>query len=320
MMSYGDKPRERLSRRHGGADFNWDDISVFLVLARHRSLSGAARELAVNHSTIGRRIRTLESSLETKLFERTRHGFLLTDDGDRLLREAEGIETHANNIAAQFRGETAHVTGTVRVATMEGLGSLFLASRFSKLYERYPSVRVELVTASHWVNLSKREADVLISFPKPRGQRIATEKIGEFSLFLYASEDYLAKNGMPKSVHDLDKHVFIDYIEELVAISAVRWLSDVIRVSNAVFRSTSLVAQYHAATAGIGIAMLPTFVAQTDPRLRQVLPQQVVVKRDLWLSVHNDLEHIARVRQVVQFLKDLISENAAYLTGDEPWV
>jgi len=318
-MNDGDGPKKRLPRRRDIADFNWDDISVFLVLARHRSLSSAAKELSVNHSTIGRRLRALENSLETKLFERTRHGFLLTEDGDRLLREAEGFETHASNIAAQFRGEMAQVMGTVRVATMEALGSLFLAPRFSLLYERHPSVRVELVTASHWINLSKREADVLISFPKPRGQRIATEKIGEFSLFLYASEDYLDKNGMPGSVHDLDKHVFIDYIEELVTISAVRWLSDAVRISDTSFRSTSLVAQYHAATAGIGIAMLPTFVAQTDPRLRQVLPKQIVVKRDFWLSVHNDFEHIARVRQVVQFLKDLISDNAAYLTGEEPW-
>ena len=318
-MDDGEELRKRLPHRLDIAGFNWDDISVFLVLARHRSLSSAARELNVNHSTIGRRIRALESSLETKLFERTRHGFLLTDDGNRLLHDAEGIEVHVNNIAAQFRDETARVTGTVRVATMEAIGSLFLAPRFSMLYERHPSVRVELVTASHWINLSKREADVLISFPKPRGQRIATEKIGEFALFLYASEDYLDEHGVPQSIDDLHKHVFIDYIDELVVISAVQWLSDVIRVSDTAFRSTSLVAQYHAATAGIGIAMLPTFVAQTDPRLRRVLPNQVIVKRDFWLSAHNDIEHIARVRQVVQFLKNLISDNAVYLTGEEPW-
>ena len=318
-MNDREAPKKGSPRLHDLADFSWDDISVFLALVRHRSLSSAARELAVNHSTVGRRIRALESALETKLFERTRLGFLLTDDGDRLLSEAEGIEAHVSNIAAEFRGETARVTGTVRVATMEALGSLFLAPRFSQLYKRHPSVRVELVTASHWINLSKREADVLISFPKPRGQRLAIDKIGEFALFLYASEDYLAEHGAPQSIDDLNKHVFIDYIDELVVIPAVRWLSDVIRVPDTAFRSTSLVAQYHAATAGIGIAMLPTFVAQVDPRLRRVLPNQVVVKRDFWLSLHHDLEHIARVRQVVRFLKDLISDNAGCLTGEEPW-
>ena len=118
---------------------------------------------------------------------------------------------------------------------MEAFGSLYLSPRLAELYQRHPSVRVELVTASHWVNLSKREADVLISFPKPRGHRITAEKIGEFSLFLYASQDYIARYGMPRTVDDLKDHRFIDYIDELVVIPAVRWLSDVLRDQETVF-------------------------------------------------------------------------------------
>jgi DNA-binding transcriptional LysR family regulator len=295
--------------------FSWNDIAVFLALARHRSLTGAARELAVNHSTIGRRMRVLEIALDCKLFERTRSGFLLTDAGHRLLKEAEGAEAFIANIASAFGSEASRVSGTVRVATMEALGSLFLAPRFIELYERHPSVRVELVTASHWINLSKREADVLVSFPKPGGHRIASRKIGEFALFLYASQDYLSRRGTPESVKDLDRHVFVDYIDELVEISAVRWLSDVLRERECIFRSTSLVAQYHAALSGTGLAMLPTFVAGNDPRLRRVLPAQIKVKRDFWLSVHQDLEHIARVRQVMNFLQRIIADNAPFLDG-----
>ncbi len=295
--------------------FDWDDVSVFLALARHRSLSQTARVLSLTHSTVGRRIKGLEAALGTKLFERTASGFLLTDGGEVLLREAEGMEAHVAEISAAFSGEAAEVGGTIRVATMEALGSLFLAPRFVGLYEKNPSVRVELVTASHWINLSKREADVLISFPRPRGHRIASEKIGEFSLFLFASPGYLARFGAPASVADLAGHRFVDYIDELVVISAVRWLSDVLRDQETVFRSTSLVAQYHAAAAGMGIAMLPTFVASADPRLVPILTSEIKVKRDFWLSVHDDLAHIPRVRTVLAFLKDLISENAAFLNG-----
>ncbi len=296
--------------------FDWGDIAVFLALARHKSLSGAARALKVNHSTIGRRVRELESALETKLFERTRHGFLLTDAGELLFKDAEGVEAHISNIALQFSGEASRISGTVRVATMEALGSLFLSPRFIDLYEEVPSINVELVTAAHWINLSKREADVLISFPKPIGHRIDSEKIGEFALFLYASRDYLDRYGTPKSIDDLKHHRFVGYIDELIMISAVRWLSDVLRNQDAQYRSTSLVAQYHATASGLGIAMLPTFVAGNDPRLVRILPNRIKVQRDFWLSVHHDLEHIARVKQVMKFLKNLIQENADFLNGN----
>lgn len=297
------------------SSFNWDDISIFLALARYRSLSAAARAMRVNHSTIGRRIRELETVLETKLFERTRHGFMLTDAGDILLQEAEGAEAHINNISSRFSGEASRVAGTVRLATMEALGSLFIAPNLVKFYRETQAVQVELVTASHWINLSKREADVLVSFPKPGGHRIDTEKIGEFALFLYASEDYVARCGMPRTMDELQRHDFVGYIDELIAISAVRWLSDVFREPDTIFRSTSLVAQYHAATAGLGIAMLPTFVAGPDPRLRRIMPEQICVMRDFWLSVHHDLEHINRVRQVMKFLRGLIHDNRDFLIG-----
>ena len=310
----GKPPSER---RLDMSRFNWDDLSIFLSLARYRSLSAAARALNVNHATIGRRIRALEGALETKLFERTRHGFMLTDAGDILLQEAEGAEAHINNIGAHFSGASSSVAGTVRVATMEAIGSMFLAPSLVKFYEASQSVQVELVTASHWINLSKREADVLLSFPKPGGLRIESEKIGEFALFLYASEDYIARRGMPTTMEELREHDFVDYIDELIAISAVRWLSDVYRDADARFRSTSLVAQYYASAAGMGIAMLPTFVAGSDKRLRRIMPEKICVMRDIWLSVHHDLEHIARVREVMTFLRDLIGENRDFLIGGE---
>ena len=173
------------------------------------------------------------------------------------------------------------------------------------LYREQPSVRIELVTASHWINLSKREADILISFPKPQGRRISVRKIGEFALHLYATPGYLKKIGIPKTIDDLKQHRLIDYIDELVQISAVRWLSDMIHEPPADFRSTSLVAQYHATAADLGIAMLPTFVAGRDKRLVRVLENDVVVKRDFWLTVHQDLLHLVKVL-LLGFLFDML--------------
>lgn len=299
----------------GSTRLDWNDLTVFLTLSRHRNLSQTARFLGVNHTTVGRRIHALESQLNQRLFERTRHGFLLTEAGHNLLKHAEGMEQHAHSIALAFTEKSAAPDGIVRLATMEALGSLYLAPRMAELYRQQPSVRVELVTASHWINLSKREADILISFPKPNGRRIEVRKIGEFALHLYATPGYLRKHGHPRGIEDLQEHRLIDYIDELVQISAVRWLSDIIREPPVDFRSTSLVAQYHAAAAGLGIAMLPTFVAGRDKRLVRVLEHQAVVKRDFWLTVHADLLHLARVREVMAFLTKLIDDDREFLLG-----
>ncbi len=307
---------EPLSNLPGSARLDWNDLAVFLALTRHRNLSETARFLGVNHTTIGRRIRALESQLNQRLFERSRLGFLLTEAGHNLLQHAEGMEEHAHSIAVEFSETRAAPGGIVRLATMEALGSLYLAPRMARLYEEQPSVRIELVTASHWINLSKREADLLISFPKPQGRRIEVKKIGEFALHLYATPGYLKERGVPKTIDDLKHHRLIDYIDELVQISAVRWLSDVIHEPPADFRSTSLVAQYNAAAAGLGVAMLPTFVAGNDKRLVRVLERQVVVKRDFWLTVHQDLLHLVRVREVMAFLTKLIEDDRTFLLGD----
>lgn len=298
------------------ARLDWNDVSVFLVLARYRNLSEAARFLGVNHTTVGRRVRSLENQLNQRLFERTRLGFLLTDAGHTLLRHAEGMEEHAHSIALEFTSASGPPGGVVRLATMEALGSLYLAPRMAELYRQQPSVRVELVTASHWINLSKREADILISFPKPQGRRISVDKIGEFALHLYATPAYLRERGVPETIDDLKRHRLIDYIDELVQISSVRWLSDMIQEPPADFRSTSLVAQYHATASGLGISMLPTFVAARDERLVRVLGDTVVVKRDFWLAVHQDLLHLVRVREVMSFLTKLIEGDRAYLLGE----
>lgn len=312
------KSKDPISALPGIQRLDWNDIAVFLALARYRNLTETARVLGVNHTTVGRRIRALEESLDRRLFVRTRDGFLPTDAGYDLLQHAEGMEEHAHSIAREFTAATDAPGGIVRVATMEGLGSLYLAPRFKYLYRQNPSMRIELVTASHWINLSKREADILISFPKPLGRRLSVQKIGEFALYLYATPGYLKERGIPKSMNDLKDHRLIDYIDELVQISAVRWFSDVMHNPPAEFRSTSLVAQYHACASGMGIAMLPTFVAGHDPSLVRVLEKSAVVKRDFWLAVHQDLLHLVRVREATSFLTRLIEKDRAYLLGKDP--
>lgn len=314
--SLGEEKSSVVAAQSDGTRFDWNDLIYFLDLARQRELSAVGKRLKADSTTVGRRIRNLEAQLGAKLFTRTREGFVLTDAGQRLLLHAEGMEAKAREVEAAFgsSGEE-RLSGTVRVGTMEALGSLYLAERIAPFHDRHPNILIELVTASNWINLTKREADILISFPQPNGLRLAREKIGEFQLRLYASHDYIARRGEPRSVAELDRHDFIDYIGDLIQISAVRWLSDVIRKPRVVFRSSSLVAQYNAARSGIGIAMLPSFVAARDPVLVVLLTGQLSVRRDFWLSVHQDLQHTARITEVSKYFKGLIQKDQAFLTG-----
>lgn len=293
--------------------FNWNDLTFFLELARQSRLMPAARRLKVDHTTVSRRIAELEKDLTVKLFERKHEGFVLTDDGHRLFVIAEKMETLALSAAETVGAAPRELVGKVRLATMEGIAAFYLSERLLQFNVQHPQIVVELVTERHLINLSKREADVSISFIPPIGQRLSVKKAGSFRLGLFASSSYLGRKGTPASRNDLGAHDFVDYVPDLVAIPKVHWLLDVLEPDNVVFRSTSMAVQQNAIAAGQGIGLLPFFSAKKDPRLIPVLPTAVAVDRDLYVSVHEDIQFMGRVRALTRFIADLFERDAAYL-------
>lgn len=298
-----------------GVVFDWNDLTFFLELARQGRLASAGRHLKVDHTTVSRRIAELERSLECKLFDRTQDGFVLADAGQRLLRYAETIESNIMAISQEIGGVHAEPGGMVRLATMEGIASLYLARVLRSFHDSHPNILIELVTSPHFVNVTKREADISLSFMKPKGHRLLVEKIGGFELRLYGAPDYLAARGDPKTLNDLRHHVFVDYVEDLVTIDEVRWLHDVVTDPPTTFRSSSMIAQQNAAAAGLGLVLLPSFAGAPDARLRPVLSGVVSVHRDIWLAVHEDFQFIARVKMVCRFLRETITADQAFLNG-----
>ncbi|WP_119273593.1 LysR family transcriptional regulator [Taklimakanibacter deserti] len=296
--------------------FDWNDLSYFLELARQGRLMPAAKRLRVDHTTVSRRIAELEKSLDCKLFDRNNSGFALSDAGQRLLSYAESIEANVLAIAQNVSSKPAQISGSVRLGTMEGIASMFLAEHFHEFHQRHPAVLVELLTERHVANLPKRESDILLSFIRPNSPRLVVKKIGEFALRLYASAGYLERRGTPASASDLVNHVFIDYIEDIVIVRETHWLLDVIKDPTVVFRTSSMLAQQHAAANGVGIVLLPAFSGSLDKRLVSVLPDQASPKRDLWLCVHEDLEYIARIKAVMKFVAELVERRQAFLMGN----
>ncbi len=203
-------------------------------------------------------------------------------------------------------------SGRVRVATMEGIAAFYLSERFGAFNTKYPQVLIELVTERHLINLTKREADVSVSFVPPLGPRLIVKRAGTFGLGLFSSAGYLARRGTPSSVDSLAGHDFVDYVADLVAIPKVHWLLDILQPEQVVFRSTSMAAQQNAIASGRGIGLLPYFSAKRDPRLIAIVADTRVM-RELYVSVHEDIEYLGRVRALTRFLAELFERESVFL-------
>jgi DNA-binding transcriptional LysR family regulator len=144
---------------------------------------------------------------------------------------------------------------------------------------------------------------------------LKSTSLGEFALFLYGSQAYTKKHGMPKNSADLTNHTFVGYIDELLAIHAVRWLDEVITAPKICFHSNSIIAQCSAAVLGLGIALLPTFVAAGVAELDRILPDQISVRREVWMSVRTEQNHLVKIKQVSKFLKRIFESDVDFLLG-----
>ena len=296
--------------------YNWDDLRYFLELSRQGKLVRAAARLQVDHTTVSRRITALEKQLDVRLFDKSPNGYQLTDAGLRLLPLAEEIETASNRLYQDIAGKDARLGGTVRVATPEALGSQVIARHVAEFRREHPDIEIELVAETRRMSLSKREADIAISFSRPESGRLIAWKLCDYRLRLYASRDYLARHAPISSVEDLARHDFVSYIDDLIEMPELRFFDQTVKNANVVFRSTNVSAQFNAILDGIGLGLVHCFMAAREPRLEVVLPEQVAVERTYWLLVHEDLRQVARVDAVCRFLTDILSRQPRLMMGD----
>src|SRR5690606_7304981 len=169
---------------------------------------------------------------------------------------------------------------------------------------RYPSITLDIMPVPRFISLSKREADIVIALERPqRGPYLCT-KLVDYSLKLYGSTAYLASAAPIRSTGDLAAHSFIGYLDDIVATQRV------------IFKSTSVIAQYHAALQGRSLAVLPCFMAAQDPRLQAVLDDEILITRSFWMYCHEDLRHSARVMTLWDFLKQAVQLNTPLLRGE----
>ena len=296
---------------------NWDDLRYFLEVARTQRASAAARRLGVDHTTVARRVRELESALGAILFDKSRaDGFTLTADGQRLLRHADAVETAVHSASEQFAGAVQSLSGHVRIGSTEGFGCFFLSPQLARFSAVHRDVSIDLLPVPHFVSLSKREADMAITLERPeRGQYVFT-KLCDYQLRLYGTRDYFRHHERVRSVEDLRNHAFLDYVADLAFSHELLYLNRTIPNVTARLCSTSVIAQYHAALHGTALAILPCFMATPNPALVPILPDDVVVTRHFWLSSREDLRKLRRITSLWDYLRAAADANRALLMGE----
>ena len=298
-----------------GAD--WNDLRYFLAIRRAGTLAGAARELRVDQTTVGRRLAALEDALDARLFDRTPDGLVLTPAGEGIVASAERVEDGVTEIERKISGEDARVQGTVRVSCSEAFVTRFLVQCLPSLRALYPDVLLEIVTTSAIVDLARREADIAVRL-RPRGTQpgqpdLIARQMGDLGFGVYGSRAYLARRGKPRRATDLRNHDLVGYDEDTPPIPGVAWLRDPARGGRIVLRAQSILGLETAARAGIGLAVIPCFIGDAESSLERI--GAPIDWASIWLVAHPDLLRTARVRAVMDWLADVITASRSRFRG-----
>jgi DNA-binding transcriptional LysR family regulator len=283
--------------------FDWDDLQAFLAIARAGRLTVAAQQMGIDHSTLSRRVAALETSIGARLFERRSVGFVLTPEGERLMSDAEAMESLAIRIRSRLEDPSVGLTGTVRVGTPEGFGTYFLAPRIAKVTAAHPDLEIELVANPRMFSLSRREADIAVSMARPTQGRVYAHKLNDYALGVYAARGYLETHPSIESRQDLGEHPWVGYVEDLMWTAELDYLPQISSALVPTLRISNVISQAAALSGGAGVGVLPCFIARTDSSLVRVLPDQVELTRSYWLVSHADTRDVARVKLLADFIR-----------------
>ncbi|MFT7245718.1 MAG: DNA-binding transcriptional LysR family regulator [Candidatus Azotimanducaceae bacterium] len=286
---------------------NWDDLRIFLTVARRNNLDAAAAYLRLDPTTLGRRIRRLEAAIGARLFERSRKGHVPTPTGEWLLNQVEVIEQVVSRVGETISGEVQGITGTVRLSVTEAFGNVVIAPALVNLLAEFPALKLELIATSGFLSVNKREADMAVMLSRPTRGRLKVSKLTDYTLKLYANPEYLKNHAAVNNIADLHQQTLIGYVDDLIYSPRLRYYDEVDAGLIPGLTSSSLLAQKQLACTGCGIAMLPRFVAEQEPDLQLVLADEVTVTRSFWLAVHEDIAEHARIRAVINFLTELVA-------------
>lgn len=282
---------------------SWDDVRYFLAVARERRLTRAAGSLGVLHTTVARRIATLEERLGARLFYRTATGHLLTPRGERVLAHAERMEAGAMGLAERGPEGDAELVGRVRLALPESFSTYWLAPRIGELRAAHPRIDVELVTGIGPTDLSRGEAELAIRTPRPVRRELSAFRLATSSMALYASPD-LPRPATWRIDADpprADGMPLLVYSAQLESLQRSPWFRRVVDRADVRLTSNSTLTLIAAARAGLGVAVLARFIGAAAGLVP--VGKRIVLRHDLWLVSHPEFRREPCVAAVAEFVK-----------------
>ena len=285
---------------------DWDDLRFFLALARHGSLSAAAKDLHVAQSTVGRRLASLEASLGVRLLNRTPDGYAPTQAGEGVRSHAERLETEALALERTVGGRDVRMAGLVRVTCAEGVATHILAPCLASLHGQQPDIMLELIPNPRELSLSMREADISVRLKQPDQHDLVVRRVGTIAFGLYASPDYLQGHDDVDLADGCPGHHLITQSEDIEDASQTGWLTDRAPRARVAMQTTSHEAAVVAAVHGGGLACLARFRADREDGLQRLPIPLPVPTASIWLVVHRDNRQTPRIRAVLTHITDRV--------------
>lgn len=284
---------------------NWDDLRYFLHVARTNNLTQSALELKVSQSTIARRISGLEKDIKITLFTRHQTGYFLTDQAKGIFQYALAVEAKIMGFESAVDSVKDDVAGTVKLATAENMAIEVIIPALPKLYQKYPNLRLEIVTSPNTVGFLKHEVDIALRSVRPEQDNLLVRRVGKMSYSLFAHTKYLANFKKPYIKH-IDQYQFITWDSVYSHLPSARWLAKHIPNAQSILAITSIATQLASVKAGLGIAVLPNLLTAHDKKLIAI--KEDVFADDLWIVSYAELRSSKNIRAVIDFIVQELNE------------
>jgi DNA-binding transcriptional LysR family regulator len=294
---------------------DWDKLRIFHAVADAGSLTHAGDTLHLSQSAVSRQVRALEESLNTTLFHRHARGLILTEQGELLFDATRAMTKRLDAAAARIRDSEEEVFGELRVTTTLGFGTMWLAPRLHKLYEKYPDLNIDLMLEERVLDLPMREADCAIRMKEPSQADLIRKRIMSVCMRLYATKEYLAANGTPEIPDDLHNHRLICQSTGAAQVSAGSQLVQHLQTYD--IQSRLNVNNYfgvlQAVIHDLGIGVLPDYIVEESPHLVRVLPEMESSEIPVYLAYPEELRQSKRIQAFRDFIQDEIAEYRRHL-------
>ncbi|MBE1284673.1 MAG: LysR family transcriptional regulator [Rhodobacteraceae bacterium] len=290
----------------------WDDMKVFLAVAREASLSGAGRILKMDPATVGRRIARFESSMGTSLFLKSPQGYALSAAGDRLLVHAEQAEQAMRAATEAMTGPSDSLSGQIRIGAPDGSANYLLPQVCAEISEQNPDLDIQIVALPRVINLSRREADMAVTVSAPTAGQLLVQKICDYQLHMVAHRSYLAQHGPIERLEDLKGHPMIGYIPDMIFDKELDYLND-LGIERVALASNSVSVQIRMATNATALCVAHDFSLPFHKALRKVLEDEVSLTRSFYLVRHQGDQRSERLNRFADALSRGIRDEVARL-------